>query len=145
MQIILKKYIPDTDLTPDNLRSLALRSQTTMNRASEPVELNALSPPMTAVFNEAGETERSSEFTCSATVPYSSGEETEDNILQQALSLYHKLGCLLEDCQGQYRKSPATSGELAFLNYSQDIWGPSQGYLSTQLFVASKETVFKHH
>lgn len=111
MQIILKHCIPETDLTPDNLRSLALRFQTARGRASVPVELNALSPPMTAVFNEAGETEQSSELTGSATVSYSSEEEAEDNLLQQVLSLYHKLGCLLEDSQGQYSRSPTSSRE----------------------------------
>jgi hypothetical protein len=145
MQIILRHYIPDTDLTPDNLRTLALGFQTTKSSAHEREELNALSPPMTAIFNETGETDLPSVLIESLNVPYSIEEEAEDNILQRVLSLYHKLGCLLEDSQGQYRKSLAIFLEWALLTYAQAIWGLSQGYLSTRLFVASKETVFKHH
>lgn len=105
MQIILKHYIPETDLTPDNLRSLALRFQIARGRACEPVEPNALPPPMTADHNESEERKQSSELTDCATISYRS-KEADDSMLQQVLSLYHKLGCLLEDSQGQYRTSP---------------------------------------
>lgn len=109
MQVILKHYVPDTDLTPDNLRSLALRCQTAKRTYGDLAdETNTLSPPMTAIPNNEARTEQSNLGFESIPVTDSSDEEAEDNLLQQVLSLYHKLGCLLEDSQGQYRESPAT-------------------------------------
>lgn len=113
MQAILKSYLPDDDLTPETLRSLAQQCRhqkpptpqpnpppiaTQPVAPSTPVSVSAFvapSPPETTRKTPDGNSRENSDFE----------PNPDDAVLQDAVCFHQKLGCLLADSLGEYRRS----------------------------------------
>ncbi|KAJ5395121.1 uncharacterized protein N7487_009424 [Penicillium crustosum] len=118
MQAILKSYLPDDDLTPETLRSLAQQCRhqkpptpqpnpppiaTQPVAPSTPVSVSAFvapSPPETTRKTPDGNSRENSDFE----------PNPDDAVLQDAVCFHQKLGCLLADSLGEYRYMGPESG-----------------------------------
>lgn len=96
MQKILKHYLPNTDLTPATLRSIASQcgepqrdSSQSSSNLDAPVPLSASSAP-------GGKSERPE---------VTRHQRGDDLALQEIVNLHEDLGCMLADARGQYRKN----------------------------------------
>ncbi|KAJ5971317.1 uncharacterized protein N7479_001235 [Penicillium vulpinum] len=120
MQDILKSYLPDDDLTPETLRSLAQQCRH-QNTAPSQLQLNtspiAAQPvvPTTPISVPSFIAPSPRENT--RTTPEVNSRENsdvepnaEDAVLQDAVCFHQKLGCLLADSLGEYRYMGPESG-----------------------------------
>ncbi|KAJ5371833.1 hypothetical protein N7517_003839 [Penicillium concentricum] len=120
MQEILKSFLPDDDLTPEALRSLAqqcrhqktARPQPNISSISTHSTTGAPSPPISeSAFvapspreNTRDTTDENSRESCDV------GPNPGDTVLQDAICFHQKLGCLLADSLGEYRYMGPESG-----------------------------------
>jgi hypothetical protein len=113
MQEILQSYLPDDDLTPETLRSLAqkCRHQKTATPQPNPSPI-ATQPaaPSTPISVPALVTPTPRED--AQKIPEDDSRESsdvepnpEDTVLQDAVCFHQKLGCLLADSLNEYRRS----------------------------------------
>lgn len=104
MQDVLKHFLPDTELTPEALRSLALEcKQTDALTHATPASPISLSSSMTCSTSTKGSEEGTGQVRQLRQIA-EAHSSPEDVILQDALQLHQRLGCLLADSQGRYRK-----------------------------------------
>lgn len=108
MQDIMSYYLPETVLSPENLRSLAAecKSKTSRNISHDlPASPLSLSP----IFETASSSGLENEFDSFPIDNVSDiaecEKDSENLVLHEVFVLHQRLGCLLEDSQGQYRKS----------------------------------------
>ncbi|KAJ5654645.1 hypothetical protein N7490_001648 [Penicillium lividum] len=109
MQDILKHFLPNTDLTPEKLRALALKyNKPDASPIAVPASPASLSPFVPYSLPNSGEENIDDhipeEFRPDPQV------ESEDIILRDVFQLHQQFGCLLADSQGEFRYMGAESG-----------------------------------
>lgn len=107
MQDILSYYLPEANLSPENLRSLAAECK---SKTSHSISHNLPASPLSLspIFQPALSSGLENELEAPPAENVSNiaewEKDSENRVLQEVFVLHQQSGCLVEDSQGQYRK-----------------------------------------
>ncbi|KAJ5885057.1 hypothetical protein N7495_009567 [Penicillium taxi] len=111
MQEIVKYYLPETELTPENLRSIASNcKKATHDLPVSPISISPAVPPSAGTSRIPDDCLEYFEISSLHVPNMIASTDTERAILQDISHLHQKLGCLLTDSQGQCRYMGSESG-----------------------------------
>jgi threonyl-tRNA synthetase len=106
MQDILKHFLPNTDLTPEKLRALALEcNKADASPAAVPASTASLSPFVPYKLLSIPDEDTILHDHIQEDLCPDPKVESEDAIFRDVFQLQQQFGCLLADSQGEYSMS----------------------------------------